>query len=172
LRFQGEAYRAHDPRWSWTPLSGDGAALRGGRFNGRGQPALYLSLTPMTAVREASAGFAHRLEPLLLCTYAVDCEDIVDLRDDAGRAAEGVGLSDLACPWALDLAEGRKPASHAVVERLADGGAAGVLVPSFAHGAAPHDQNLVLWRWGKDLPHKVEVHDPSGRLPKNQLSWD
>ena len=131
MRFVGDVYRAHDPRWSWTPLSGRGAALGGGRFNLRGQPALYLSLTPMTAVREASAGFAHRLEPLLLCTYAVDCEDIVDLRD-----------------------------------------AAGLLAPSFARGAAPHDHNLVLWRWGRNLPHRVDVHDPSGRMPKNQLSWD
>ncbi len=168
MRFTGDAYRAHDPRWSWTPLSGDGAALRGGRFNLRGQPALYLSLTPMTAVREASAGFAHRLEPLLLCTYAVDCEDIVDLRD----GGHGIAQADLACPWALDLAEGREPASHGVVRRLLDDGAAGLLAPSFAHGAAPYDHNLVLWRWGRDRPHRVDVHDPSGRLPKNQLSWD
>jgi RES domain-containing protein len=29
----------------------------------------------------------------------------------------------------------------------------------------------VLWDWGPDLPHKVTVFDPSGRLPKDQLSW-
>jgi RES domain-containing protein len=29
-----------------------------------------------------------------------------------------------------------------------------------------------LWRWNGSLPHKVAVFDPSGRLPKNQLSWD
>ncbi|ODT85725.1 RES domain-containing protein [Phenylobacterium sp. SCN 70-31] len=171
MRFAGEAYRAHDPRWSWSPLSGEGAALRGGRFNRRGQSALYLSLTPMGAVREASAGFAHRLEPLLLCSYAVDCEDIVDLRDDAACAAAGVDPAALACPWALDLAEGREPRSHAAIRRLADGGTAGLLVPSFARGAGPADPNLVLWRWGPRPPHRVEVHDPSGRLPKNQLSW-
>ena len=172
MRFVGDVYRAHDPRWSWTPLSGRGAALGGGRFNLRGQPALYLSLTPMTAVREASAGFAHRLEPLLLCTYAVDCEDIVDLRDAAGHAEYGIARTDLACAWALDLAEGRQPGSHGVVRRLLDRGAAGLLAPSFARGAAPHDHNLVLWRWGRNLPHRVDVHDPSGRMPKNQLSWD
>jgi len=79
---------------------------------------------------------------------------------------------DVACPWALDLAEGREPASHAAVRRLIAGGAAGLLAPSFAHGAAQYDHNLILWRWGPDRPHKVDVHDPSGRLPKNQLSWD
>ena len=43
--------------------------------------------------------------------------------------------------------------------------------PWVAPGATPGDQNLVLWKWGKSLPHKVSVHDPSGRLPKDQLSW-
>lgn len=171
MRFRGEAYRAHDPRWSWTPLSGRGAALRGGRFNRKGQEALYLSLAPMTAVREASAGFGHRIEPLLLCTYAVDCEDVADLRAEADRDRHGVAWDDLACGWAGDLYAGREPASHRVVRRLVDAGAAGVLVPSFAHGAGGLDHNLILWRWGPDLPHRVRVHDPSGRLPRNQLSW-
>jgi RES domain-containing protein len=31
--------------------------------------------------------------------------------------------------------------------------------------------NLVLWRWGPTLPHKVDVHDPDKRLPKDQSSW-
>jgi RES domain-containing protein len=31
---------------------------------------------------------------------------------------------------------------------------------------------VVLWTWGPDLPHNVNVFDPTGRLPKNQLSWD
>ena len=171
MKLRRECFRAHDPRWSWTPLSGDGAAEAGGRFNRRGQPALYLSLSPVTALREVSHGFAHRLDPLVLCSYDVDCEDIVDLSDDAGRLAAGVDLAALACPWALDLASGRKPASHRLVERLTGGGAAGALVPSFANGAGPDDRNLVLWRWGPAPPHRVTVYDPSGRLPRNQLSW-
>ncbi len=50
-------------------------------------------------------------------------------------------------------------------------GSSGMLVPSFVPGATDANANLVLWRWGPDLPHKVDVYDPSGRLPKNQLSW-
>jgi RES domain-containing protein len=38
--FPRDAYRAHDPRWSFTSLSGDGAALYGGRYNRKGVPAL------------------------------------------------------------------------------------------------------------------------------------
>jgi len=77
----------------------------------------------------------------------------------------------MACPWYLIAAEGGEPPSWAIARRLIEAGHAGVLVPSFAPGAASHHINLVLWAWGPDLPHKVEVHDPSGRLPKNQLSW-
>jgi RES domain-containing protein len=72
LRFRGEAFRAHDPNWSWTPLSGAGAALKGRRFNWPGLETLYLSLSFKTAFREVSAGFAHRLTPYVLWSYDVD----------------------------------------------------------------------------------------------------
>jgi RES domain-containing protein len=58
-----------------------------------------------------------------------------------------------------------------VTDKLKGEGYAGMLVPSFAFGARADDFNLILWRWGPDLPTKVMVFDPSGRLPKNQLSW-
>jgi RES domain-containing protein len=171
VRFRGEAFRAHDPSWSWTPLSGAGAALKGRRFNWPGLETLYLSLSFTTAFREVSAGFAHRLTPYVLCSYDVDCEDIADLRTDAGRADLGVAFDDLACAWGDALITAREPASWSVVRRLLADGAAGMLAPSFAYGATTDDQNLVLWRWGPDLPHRVMVYDPSGKLPKNQLSW-
>jgi RES domain-containing protein len=55
LRFQGTCYRAHNPKWSHAPLSGGGAAIRGGRFNPAGIPAFYLSLTVETALKEIMA---------------------------------------------------------------------------------------------------------------------
>jgi RES domain-containing protein len=171
LRFQAICYRAHDPRWSCQPLSGAGAAARGARFNPKGAPALYLALTIMTAVKEINQGFAHKIEPCVLCSYDVDCEEVVDLRTEADRTAAGVSLEDMACAWFSDMAQGREPPSWRIARRLIDGGDAGVVVPSFAPGATAEDQNLVLWKWGKSLPHKVSVHDPSGRLPKDQLSW-
>lgn len=172
MRFRGTCYRVHDPRWSFRPLSGAGAAIHGGRFNPKGTPALYLSLDLVTAVREASQGLAARIEPCVLCSYEVDCDDIVDLRDKAARETAGVPFEDLACAWAL-LALERKPVpSQMLAARLMGDGKAGVLVPSFAVGSAADSFNLVLWTWGADLPHRVAVHDPSGRLPKSQLSWD
>jgi len=171
LRFPGSAYRAHDPRWSFKPLSGEGAAVHGGRFNPKGTPALYLALDPMTAIKEAAQGFAHKFEPCVLCSYDVDCEDLVDLRTDTDRTAAGVAFGDMAGAWFADAAAGREPPSLRLAKRLRMEGAAGLLTPSFAVAAVASDANLVLWRWSGARPHCVAVHDPSGRLPKNQLSW-
>jgi len=167
VRFAGRAFRAIDPRWSFGPLSGDGAALRGGRFNPKGVPALYLSLDPVTAINEVAQGFAGRIPPCVLCDYDVDCTDIVDLSTKQSRTAAGTTLEVLACAWKLISTA----PSQQLAARLIRDGAAGIVVPSFAAGASEHDRNLVLWKWGPDDPHKVMVFDPSGRLPKNQLSW-
>lgn len=172
MRFAGDCYRAHHPKWSFSPLSGDGAKVHGGRFNPKGTPTLYLGLTIEGTVFEASQGFAAKLEPLTVCLYEVDCEDIADLSTDEGRRDAGVALDDMACAWALDLAEGRTPASWRLAKALIAHGHAGILVPSFARNARPDMRNLVLWKWGPRLPWRVMVHDPSGRLPKNLLSWD
>ena len=171
MRFVGEYFRAHDPNWSWSPLSGVGADLKGRRFNWPGLETLYLSLGFKTVFREVSGGFAHRLTPYVLCSYDVDCENIADLRTDEDRASRDIELSDLACAWGDALIAGREPASWGIAYRLVTDGYAGILFPSFANGPTADDQNLVLWRWGPELPHKVLVYDPTGKLPKNQLSW-
>ena len=171
MRFQGTCFRAHDPKWAFSPVSGAGAALRGGRFNPVGVPALYLALTLTGMFKEMGHGFGHRFDPLTVCAYEVDIADITDLRTEAECKAAGVTPDDLACAWADDLAQRKKPASWDVAEMLIKRGAAGILVPSFAVGARAGMDNLVLWTWGADLPHQVRVHDHNGRLPRDQSSW-
>ena len=171
MRFQGTGYRGHDPRWSFRPLSGEGAAIHGGRFNPKGVPALYLALDLVTAVGEANQGFARKIDPLVLCSYEIDCEDVVDLRTEVGQAAEAVTPDQMACGWMLIAKAGGEPPSWALARRLIARGIAGALVPSFAPGATPQATNLVLWSWTESLPHRCLVHDPSGRLPKDRLSW-
>ena len=53
-RYRGPLYRALNPVYAREPLSGRGAELYGGRFNAKGTPALYTSLDPATALREAN----------------------------------------------------------------------------------------------------------------------
>ncbi|MGE0210355.1 MAG: RES family NAD+ phosphorylase [Parvibaculaceae bacterium] len=171
MRWQGTCYRAHDPRWAWTPTSGEGAAAKGGRFNPVGVPALYLALSIEGMLLEMGHGFAHRFDPLTVCSSSVDVDDLADLRTVRGRAAEGVKLADMECAWSHELALGKVPPSWRISTALIERGAAGILVPSFATGARSDIGNLVLWRWGASLPHKVEVHDPEGRLPRDQASW-
>jgi RES domain-containing protein len=171
LRFQGRCFRGHDPAWSFTPLSGEGAAITGGRFNRKGEPTLYLALDIMTAVSECTQGFSHRLQPLTMCEYDVDCAEVADLRDTDGRKRHGVDLADLACSWLTCQDDRREAPSWLIAERLRNEDFCGILVPSFVPGAPTSHHNLVLWRWGPDLPHKIMVYDPGGRLPKNQTSW-
>lgn len=165
MRFKALAYRGHNPKWSFAPISGAGAAIHGGRFNPKGVPALYLALSPQGAFLEATQGFAYKFNPLTLCTYEVDCDDIVDLSTASAQTIADVDPADLAAPWAFDLANGNRPASWTLYDRLASN-AAGILVPSFAVNATPAMINLVLWRWSGTPPHKVAVHDPEGRLPR------
>jgi RES domain-containing protein len=172
LRFQATCYRAHEPKWSFNPVSGDGAAIYGARFNPRGTPALYLALTIETAMKEVSLGFGYRIDPCVLCSYEVDCADIADLRSDAGRLEYGVAPAELSCPWKSDVLERREPASWQLARRLIARSVAGILVPSFTPAATHRDENLVLWKWSERPPHQVRVFDPSGRLPRNQLSWE
>jgi RES domain-containing protein len=169
VRLQSTFYRGHDPQWAFTPLSGDGAAKKGGRFNPIGVSALYLA-TLDTMIVETTQGFSRRMDPLTIVEYEVDVADIVDLRTDDDRSAAGVELADMSCAWRLDRDSGRVPASWRIANRLRRT-AAGILVPSFATGARKDLYNLVLWKWGADLPHRVTAYDPSGRLPRNQLSW-
>jgi RES domain-containing protein len=165
LRFRKTCYRLHDPRWAFGPASGAGAAIHGGRFNPKGVPALYLGLTIESAFGEITQGLAEKFKPCVIVCYDADCEDIADLRTEAGRAEQDVSLDEMACGWFSLIAEGREPPSWAMSRRLMRRGVAGIVVPSFAAAADPErHQNLVLWKWGPELPHQIVAYDPEGRL--------
>ena len=164
MRFRGLVYRAHNPQWSWTPLSGEGARRHGGRFNRRGLPALYTSLTPLVAIREAQP-LGRPMQPLTLCAYEVDAEPVFDGMDDERRRALSVLDSHLHCPaWEAEMLAGGIPASQALADRLIAAGYVGMRVRSFAIGASADDLNLVMWRWGSERPARVVLIDDEGRL--------
>jgi RES domain-containing protein len=171
LRLVRVVHRAHNPKWAWAPDSGQGAATTGGRFNPVDMRALYTSLRFETAWLEAQQAFPFKAQPMTLCAYEVDCEDVLDLTDPATLAARGIAQADLACPWKDLATRGLKPPSWELAECLTADGVAGIMVPSFAKGAMTADINVVFWDWGRELPHQVRVIDDENRLPQDASSW-
>ena len=171
MQFKGLAYRAHNPYWSFSPTSGEGAKLHGGRFNPKGTPALYLSLTAPTALAEYNQGFPHRPQPSTLCAYEIDCEDILNLTDGDQRKIASISLSEMAGAWELMVTKKQKPPTWEMAERLIGSKFAGIIAPSYAKNAPSGGQTIVLWNWQDSLPHQVILIDDNNRLPKNQDSW-
>jgi RES domain-containing protein len=71
------AYRVHQPRWAFDPISGAGAAAEGGRANRKGLHALYLALDPQTALAEYQQR-SSLLRPGTLVSYRISVQKIVD----------------------------------------------------------------------------------------------
>lgn len=171
IKYQGFVYRGHNPKWSYNPTSGEGAARHGGRFNLKGVNALYTSESFETAWAEAQQAFPFKTQPLTICTYEVDSNLILDLTDLDVLAAIGYQLSDLSCAWESQLLEKKEPPSHRIAKELISHGISGIKAPSYALGAPAGAKNIVFWNWQNVLPNKVVVVDDNNRLPKNQKSW-
>ena len=171
MRLTGFVYRAHNPRWAFAPGSGLGAAMTGGRFNPVGIPALYTALRFETAWLEAQQAFPFKAQPMTLCAYEVDCEDVLDLTDPTTRVAHGIAAADLACPWKDLATRGITPPSWDITARLVAAKTAGIIVPSFAKGATEANLNAVFWDWTPDPPRQVRVIDDDRRLPRDARSW-
>lgn len=139
-------YRALNPVHAREPLSGRGAELYGGRFNPKGMPALYTSLSILTALREANQ--VGHLQPTTLVSYKADVEAVLDSRDGAALKSEGIETEALADPgWRDQMQRLGEAKTQAMARRLVAKGYNGLIVRSFAAGAGPDDINLVLWRW-------------------------
>lgn len=163
MRYRGLLYRALNPVYARDPLSGEGARRHGGRFNPKGMPALYTSLSIMTTLREANQ--IGTLQPTTLVAYEADIGPLFDATYPALLAEQGLTEVDLAADdWRLQMIKGAKAPTQDLAERLKTEGFAGLRVRSFAKGAARDDLNLVLWVWGPDLPTSLRMVDEEGRL--------
>ena len=171
MRLTGTVYRAHNAKWAFAPQSGAGAARTGGRFNPVGIPALYTARRFETAWLEAQQGMPFKAQPLTLCAYTVDCDDVLDLTDPAIQTANAIAPADLACPWQDLATRGVTPPSWRAAKRLQAAGIAAIIVPSYASGATTADVNVVFWDWHATLPHRVVVIDDNQRLPRDERSW-
>ena len=131
-------------------------------------PALYSSLVPLTAIREAQP-LGRPMQPLTLCAYEVDAEPVFDAMDDERRRALGVAKADLACPeWESEMLAGVVSDSQALADRVIAAGYVGMQVRSFAAGAGSEDLNLVVWKWNNRLPTRILLIDDEARLSKDR----
>lgn len=163
--YRGPLFRALNPIFAREPLSGRGAQLYGGRFKPKGAPALYTSLTIMTALREANQ--AGNLQPTTLVAYEADIESIFDCRDEVALAAEGMDSAALAdTTWRDQMKVSGEARTQAFARRLIAAGYVGLLLRSFAAGASADDLNLVLWRWGDRPPARLILIDDENRLSR------
>jgi len=163
LRHKGKLYRALNPIYAREPLSGRGAELYGGRFNRKGTPALYTSLSIMTALREANQ--VGNLQPTTLVSYDADIEHAFDSRDEKALLAYQMDAAALAdTTWRDQMKAAGEARSQAFARRLLENGYDGLLVRSFAPGATIDDLNLVLWRWGPEPPARLQLIDDENRL--------
>lgn len=165
FQYTGIVYRGHNPRWQHAPVSGDGAARHGGRWNPVGMPALYTSERFETAWLEAQQGFAFKTQPLTLCTYEVNCGPILDLcSPDIQKQVHPAPEEWMHEAW-LDKKLRREPViAWEITTRLIAAGIAGIRVPSQAKGAAERDINIVFWKWTHRIPTRVCVIDDENRL--------
>ncbi len=165
MRYQGKLYRALNPVYAREPLSGRGAELYGGRFNRKGVPALYTSLSILTALREANQ--VGNLQPTTLVSYDADIAQVFDCRDPEALRAEGMDTAALADPaWRDQMRASGTCRTQNLARRLSAAGYHGLLVKSFAPAAVEDDLNLVLWSWSETLPSRLLLIDDENRLAR------
>ncbi|MFB9948765.1 RES family NAD+ phosphorylase [Rhizobium puerariae] len=159
-------WRAYVPRWAHAPLSGDGAARFGGRWNPVGAPTIYAARELSTAWAEYNQGFVQH--PALIAQLRLDEARLADLTEPATLSRFGTDEAIHRCEWRADLDAGREPATHAFREKLLAQGFDGVVYPSFM---SPGGTCVALWRWNGEGQPTLTVTDPDGRLPKSPASW-
>jgi RES domain-containing protein len=162
MQFVGTLYRALNPRSAREPLSGQGAARFGGRFNPAGMPALYTATSPITAMREANQ--AGSFQPITLVAIEANVRSIFDGTDTRRLTVYGFDPQSLAqSDWRRKILDNLPVPTHQLAWRLIEDGYAGILVPTFAPSATPNCRNVVLWKLDGD-GIDLKVVDDENRL--------
>lgn len=161
-------YRYLTPKWAFVPLSGAGAASEGGRFNRVGIEALYLAQAPQTALEEYRQD-STLVPPATLASYILSLGSVVDLSDGYDPDHWSSDWTQWDCPWRRIARIDRVvPPSWSLADKVISDGHAGILFPSMRH---PGGTNLVIFNSNLTATDNLRVHDPDGRLPKDQSSW-
>jgi RES domain-containing protein len=159
-------WRAYVPKWSYMPLSGEGAARFGGRWNPVGVPTIYAARELSTAWAEYNQGFVQH--PALIAQLELAGARLADLTNAAVLEEHGFDQAIHRSEWRSELDKGEVPAPHRAYRKLLGAGFDGVIYPSFM---SPGGSCVALWRWnGPDAP-ALRVIDPDGRLPTSPAAW-
>lgn len=129
------------PRWARLPLSGDGAARFGGRWNPVGAPTIYAALELSTAWAECNQGFVQH--PALIAQLLLTGARLADLTKGDTLEALGISPEIHRCKWRALLDKGDEPETHKLRRKLLAEGADGVIYPSFM---SPGGTCAALWR--------------------------
>lgn len=159
-------WRAYVPRWSHLPLSGEGAARFGGRWNPVGVPTIYAARELSTAWAEYNQGFVQH--PALIAQLELTNARLVDTTDPSVLQEWGLDGNIHRTEWRSALDEGPLAATHAAYQRFVDAKVDGVIYPSFM---SPGGSCVALWRWNQSDGPVLKVVDPDGRLPTTPASW-
>lgn len=159
-------WRAFVPRWAHLPLSGEGAARFGGRWNPVGARTIYAARELSTAWAEYNQGFVQH--PALIAQLRLLQARLADLTEAGTLQSLAVGDDIHNCEWRESMDKGAVPETHRLRERLMRDGFHGVIYPSVM---SPGGTCVALWRWNEDGAPRLGITDPDGRLPKTPASW-
>lgn len=159
-------WRAFVPKWAHLPLSGEGAARFGGRWNPVGAPTIYAAFELSTAWAEYNQSFVQH--PALIAQLELMGARLADLTDEATLKALEASPEIHQCEWRDMTDRGLIPPTYVLRERLLTDGWHGVVFPSHM---SPGGTCAALWRWNADGAPQLEVIDPDHRLPTTPASW-
>lgn len=159
-------WRAFVPRWAHLPLSGEGAARFGGRWNPVGAPTIYAARELSTAWAEHNQGFVQH--PALIAQLELRGAKLADLTDVAALEVSGLDESIHQIEWRATVDADQVPPTYTLRDKLLNDGWDGVIYPSFMSRGGTC---VALWRWNEAGGPELSIIDPEGRLPTTPASW-
>jgi len=155
-------------------VSGSGAAYYGGRWNPIGMRAIYASLDPITAAREAYQNFTSRgfspadIKPRVMAGIEFKCRSLLDLT--AGKIRRRLGLTIeqiLSEDWSGKQRAGKEPLTHSIAIESRHAGFEGILSPS---AQDRNGKNIVIFLDSLQLKSFVRPISPED-LPPHPSLW-